>query len=134
MALFDALGELVGAAVLTAGPVCDLIVPSDVAQERGVLYGWLQARGEAEPLVAVVDALAREIWVGVETRGLSQQALAERGVLGRGHDPVRDPAQTRALRRHDAPAGASQAGVEPQNPSRFVRHPFRYAREMPNGQ
>ena len=75
MALFDALSELVGTAVLTAAPLCDLIVPPEIVKNGGKLAQWLQSRGEAAPLVDIIDALAREIWVGAETRGLSQHAL-----------------------------------------------------------
>ncbi len=53
-----------------------------------------------------------------------QQAFAERGPFGRADHAMRDPAQTRPLGHHDAPSGAPQARVQPQNASRFVRHPF----------
>jgi tetratricopeptide (TPR) repeat protein len=75
MALFDALGELVGAAVLTAAPVCDLIVPTELVREPAAFVAWLQSRGETAALDSVVEALAREIWVGAETRGLAQETI-----------------------------------------------------------
>ena len=74
MALFEALGQLVGAALLTAAPACDIhAVPADDAAK--IFPVWLKAHGETATLDAIVDALAREIWVGAETRGLTQQAL-----------------------------------------------------------
>ena len=116
MALFDALGELVGAAVLSAGPACDLIVPPEVAQQRAVLFAWLQARGESESLVSVVDTLAREIWVGVETRGLSQQALEQHmlaiAAILADHGPTRTHL-TQVQERARAGANGQPASIEP---------------------
>lgn len=75
MALFDALSELVGAAVLSAAPLCDLMVTPEAMRRRGELARAMQDRGQAGPIVEIIDALAREIWVGSETRGLGQQAI-----------------------------------------------------------
>lgn len=75
MALFEALGQLSGAALLTAAPACDILIAPEVAKDIEAFAGWSRGRSEASALDAVVDALAREIWVGAETRGLSQQAL-----------------------------------------------------------
>ncbi len=75
MALFEALGQLASAALLTAAPACDIHIAPDVVKDTEAFSGWLKGRGEASALDAVVDSLAREIWVGAETRGLSQQAL-----------------------------------------------------------
>lgn len=114
MALFDALSELVGAAVLTAAPLCDLIVPPEVASIGGQLAEWLQTRGEAAPMVAIIDALAREIWVGAETRGLSQHALehhatAVAAILA-GFAPSRGLLQQAVDRvRAGSPAGGGQS-------------------------
>lgn len=75
MALFEALGQLSGAALLTAAPACDIHIAPEVVKDIESFCGWLKGRSEAAALDAVVDPLVREIWVGAETRGLSQQAL-----------------------------------------------------------
>ena len=75
MALFEALGDLVASAILSAAPACDLTVPAELATEPAALLSWFKAHDEAEPVNDIVDALAREIWVSAETRTLSQQAL-----------------------------------------------------------
>lgn len=74
MALFEALGELVAAALLSAATGRDPAGPSDALPPKQLGH-WLQGRPEAASLNVVIDALAREIWVGPETRSLSQQAL-----------------------------------------------------------
>ena len=122
MALFDALSELVGAAVLTAAPLCDLAVSEDAMRRRGELARALQERGEAGPIVEIIDALAREIWVGAETRGLSQHALehhasAVAAILAE-HGPTRlqlaqaiERARTGTGQAGTGQAGTGQAGT-----------------------
>jgi len=75
MALFEALGEFVASALLSSAPACKLTIPGPVAARPAMLVTWLRERGESQSLNAAVDALAREIWVGAETRSLSQQAI-----------------------------------------------------------
>lgn len=74
MALFEALAELVGAAIIAAAPA-DVEIPAEVAQQSGAFAHWLRTNGQGAVLDTIVDALAREIWVGGETRNLSQHAL-----------------------------------------------------------
>lgn len=75
MALFEALGKLVGAALLSSAPACGIHVLPEKSADLAAFPHWLKGRGEASIIEAVVDALAREIWVGAETRGLTQQEL-----------------------------------------------------------
>lgn len=81
MALFEALGELAGTAILTAAPACDLAISPEALANRGKFSGWLQVRGDAVALNGIVDALAREIWVSAETRGHTQQVLEHHAVV-----------------------------------------------------
>ena len=57
MALFEALGELVASAILSAAPACEVTIPSQVAAAPGALIPWLQARNEAGSLNAIVEKL-----------------------------------------------------------------------------
>lgn len=75
MALFEALGKLVGAALLSSAPACGIHVLPEKSGDLAAFPHWLKGRGETSILEAVVDSLAREIWVGAETRGLTQQEL-----------------------------------------------------------
>jgi tetratricopeptide (TPR) repeat protein len=77
MALFETLGEMVGVAALTAAPACDLIVRDGVLSEAAAFHGWLRQRNEDKQITALIDALARDIWGGADTRALSQQILEQ---------------------------------------------------------
>ena len=88
MALYEALGELVASAILSAAPASEVPVPVAVREKPGAFIAWLKARGDTATVSSVVDELAREIWIGNETRTLSQQALEQHvtalaGLLGR---------------------------------------------------
>lgn len=77
MALFETLGELIGVSALTAAPACDLIVPGSVLAEGMGFHAWLRQRNDDKQIAAIIDALARDIWGGAETRALSQQVLEQ---------------------------------------------------------
>ena len=113
MALFEALGQLAGAALITSAPACDIIVDPETAKDQSAFPLWLKGRGEASALDAIVDALAREIWVGAETRGLSQQAL-EHHSRGIATLLIAYPPQSaqlaQAVERARANAGLAPAG------------------------
>ena len=113
MALFEALGLLGGAALVTFAPACDVDLESTAAPTSMEFLLWLKSSADAGALDAIVDALAREIWVGAETRGLSQQALEQhaRGVadLLITYPPHRGQL-TQAVERARASDGASPAG------------------------
>lgn len=94
MALFEALGEFVASAVLSAAPSAGLPVPSEIAGQPATMLAWLRDRGQIAPINAVVDALAREIWVGAETRALSQQTLEQHVVAITAFLPSHLPPRT----------------------------------------
>ena len=75
MALFEGLGQLAAAVLFTSASACDIHIASEAMKDYAAFPAWLQGRGETSALDSIVDALAREIWVGAETRGLTQQAL-----------------------------------------------------------
>lgn len=78
MALFEALAELVGSAMISVAPACGVTVETKAGAERSAGFAqWLRNKGAATALDTVVDALARDIWVSAETRQLAQQVLEE---------------------------------------------------------
>ena len=87
----------------------------------------LQRRGRIDVDEDLFDRRLVAVIGGADLADLLQQMQQPLGegrlVVGRD-DAVRDPAQAAALAFDDAPAGAAQAGIEPQDPSRFVRQPF----------
>ncbi|MEZ5856672.1 MAG: hypothetical protein R3D67_18715 [Hyphomicrobiaceae bacterium] len=75
MSLFGALSDLVGGVVLASAPACDIALPPALLWERRQFVQWLSLRPEIQHVRAVVDALGRDMWTGVETRGLAQRDL-----------------------------------------------------------
>ena len=113
MALFEALGLLAGTALVTSAPACDIDAGPVTADTNANFSLWLKASAEAGALDAIVDALAREIWVGAETRGLSQQALEHhaRGVAGLLIAyPPQTAQMTQAIERARANGGTAPSG------------------------
>ncbi|MFM9940751.1 MAG: hypothetical protein ACKVP7_14805 [Hyphomicrobiaceae bacterium] len=114
MALFEALGEFVASALLSAAPACELTVPAEIAAKPAALITWLRERGELASLNAVVDAMAREIWVGAETRALSQQALEQHVQTLSGLLPFHLPSRTHLTQGLErARTGTGGAASEP---------------------
>lgn len=77
MALFEALAELVGAAMLSTAPAWDIQVSQDSLRDAKSFPVWLRGNANASTLDSIVDALARDVWVGAETRSLPQQVLEQ---------------------------------------------------------
>lgn len=75
MALFEALADLVGAAIVTTAPAWDVELAADIAARAYDFPAVLRDGGAAGVLDHVVEAVARDVWVGAETRGLPQAAL-----------------------------------------------------------
>ncbi|MFV0295948.1 MAG: hypothetical protein ACK5JT_07485 [Hyphomicrobiaceae bacterium] len=81
MSLFGALSDLAGAAVLAAAPACEIAIPPALRAEYQRFSAWLGLRTEVQDVRSVVDALGRDLWTGVETRGLAQRDLERHVVL-----------------------------------------------------
>lgn len=116
MALFEILGEFVAAAILSSAPACDMTIPAEIAAKPAGLVGWLRERGEGASLNAIVDALAREIWVGGETRSLSQQAIEQHVAALTGLLPFHLPNRThlaQAIERARTGQPGAAPGSEP---------------------
>ena len=108
MGLYESLDVLVGAGLVASAPAVGCPMPAGAARDGARLSALLRARAEADAFGAVLDALAREIWLSQESKGLSlaeaeEQALALVGAL----DACRpDPDDVRAALGFAA-AGAS---------------------------
>lgn len=81
MGLYESLDVLVGAGLIACAPALGCPMPPGAARDGARLSGILRERGEADAIGAVLDALAREIWLSQESKGLSMaeaegQALA----------------------------------------------------------
>lgn len=78
--LYESLDVLVGAGLIASAPAVGCPMPAGAAREAARLSALLRARGEAEAVGVVLDALAREIWLSQESKGLTM-AEAEEHVL-----------------------------------------------------
>lgn len=100
MALFEALGELAGAALVAAGPAFDVRLSASHMAKYRELMPWLRGRSDASSAAAdaIIDGLARDIWVSGETRGLAQNAI-EHHALAVAELLVAYPPQAAVLRQ-----------------------------------
>ncbi len=109
MALFEALGELVGAAIISAAPACDVRLSAAQSTKYRELTPWLRSNAGAAAADAIIDALARDIWVSAETRGLAQQSL-ERHALAVAELLVAHPPQSAHMKQAIDRARTGAAG------------------------
>lgn len=118
MALFEALGELVGAALISAAPAFEIGLSANQTAKYRELTPWLRAQADAGSTAAdgIVDALARDIWVSTETRGLAQNAI-ENHALAVAELLIAYPPQAallkQAIDRTWAGQGQTGASTEP---------------------
>jgi tetratricopeptide (TPR) repeat protein len=68
--LFEALDHFVGAGLLAAAPAVGCALPPSATAEGYRFAALLRGRGEGEPIGAILDTLAREIWLSLEAKGL----------------------------------------------------------------
>jgi len=63
--------------MLSTASTWSVQIDEDCARKAKEFPAWLRSNGTAGTLDAVVDALARDVWVGAETRSLPQQLLEQ---------------------------------------------------------
>ena len=111
MGLYESLDVLVGAGLIASAPAVGCPMPAGAVRDGARLSALLRSRGEADAFGAVLDALAREIWLSQESKGLSlaeaeEHALAMAGAL----DACRpDPEDIRAALGFPAPGAPRKA-------------------------
>ena len=96
--LYESLDVLVGAGLIASAPAVGCPMPLGAAREGARLSALLRARDEADPFGAVLDAMAREIWLSQESKGLSLAEAEEHALaLAIALDACRpDPEDVRA--------------------------------------
>ena len=76
MSLYESLDLFVGAGLLASVPAVGCAVAPEAVRRAGGLSAFLRSRGEADAVGVLLDQLARDIWLGQETRGVPH-TLAE---------------------------------------------------------
>lgn len=77
MSLYESLDSLVSAGLLAIAPAVGCSVPAGAIRSGGDLAAFLRSRGEARHIGAVLDALAQEVWLSQDTRGLPRQVAED---------------------------------------------------------
>ena len=73
MSLYESLSEFVGAGLLASAPAIGVNVPTGTVKRGNEFATFLRGRGEAAQLGTILDALAQEIWLSQDTRGVPHQ-------------------------------------------------------------
>lgn len=81
MGFYESLDMLVGAGLLASAPAIGVPMPAGKVREGQRFSVDLRGRGSAEPVGAVLDGMARDIWLAQETRGITQ-SMAEAHAAG----------------------------------------------------
>lgn len=98
LGLYESLDRLVGAGILALAPAVGLQVPPAAVRAGAAFAALLRQRGEAEAVGLVLDALARELWLAQEGRGLTLPA-AEAHASGLVEVLAGSPPNARAVGR-----------------------------------
>ena len=80
MSLYESLDQYVGAALLACAPAVGCEVPAGAVASGGRLSAFLRERGEAALVGAVLDALAQDVWLSQDSRGIPHQVSEEHAV------------------------------------------------------
>jgi len=77
VSLYESLDQFVGAGVLAAAPALGVEVPAGAVATGAQLSNLLRGRGEAAQVGAVLDALARDVWLSQQTLGVPHSVAEE---------------------------------------------------------
>ena len=77
MSIFESLEPFAAAGIVACAPALGIEVPAGgMAAAAGHLPAALRVRGEIEPFGGLLDALARDIWMNQEIRGIPHALAA----------------------------------------------------------
>jgi len=112
MSLYESLSKFVGAGLLAAAPAVGVAMPPGAVRQGDVFATFLRGRSEAAQLGTVLDALAQEIWLSQDTRGVPHQTSESHaeGLVAVLDEFRPDPAAVEAALRR--PPRAHGSGAE----------------------